>query len=175
VSSEEYIIVGKLGRPRGLSGDIYVIPDTDFPQRFVGLKKIYVKNRDRWEKRSLVSSRMVSGRPVLHFENVTTPEEAARLTNRDLAVLKGHTVTLPQDTYYIFDLVDCEVWEEKTNHYIGQLIDVERYPANDVYVIESASGKVLRCPVVKQYVKKIDIKGQKITIDTTGLLEEEKT
>lgn len=173
--SEAFVIVGKLGRPRGLAGEIYVTPETDFPQRFVGLKEIYVRDRNRWEKRSLISSRLISGRPVLLFEDITTPEEAARLTNRDLAVPRSQAVELPDDTYYIFDLIGCEVLEEDTDHLIGQVVDVERYPANDVYVIKSTSGEMLRCLAVRQFVRKVDIQERKISVLTAGLLKEEKT
>lgn len=173
--SEAFVIVGKLGRPRGLAGEIYVTPETDFPQRFVGLKEIYVKDRNRWEKRSLISSRLISGRPALLFEDITTPEEAARLTNRDLAVPRSQAVVLPDDTYFIFDLIGCEVLEEDTDRLIGQVVDVERYPANDVYVIKSTSGEMLRCLAVRQFVRKVDIQERKISVLTAGLLKEEKT
>jgi len=175
VPSEAFVIVGKLGRPRGLAGEIYVTPETDFPQRFVGLKEIYVKDRNRWEKRSLISSRLISGRPALLFEDITTPEEAARLTNRDLAVPRSQAVVLPDDTYFIFDLIGCEVLEEDTDRLIGQVVDVERYPANDVYVIKSTSGEMLRCLAVRQFVRKVDIQERKISVLTAGLLKEEKT
>lgn len=173
--SEAFVIVGKLGRPRGLTGEIYVTPETDFPQRFVGLKEIYVRDRNRWEKRSLISSRLISGRPALLFEDITTPEEAARLTNRDLAVPRSQAVALPDDTYYIFDLIGCDVLEEDTDRLIGQVVDVERYPANDVYVIKSTSGEMLRCLAVRQFVRKVDIQGRKISVLTAGLFKDEKT
>jgi 16S rRNA processing protein RimM len=173
VPSEAFVIVGKLGRSRGVQGEIYVTPETDFPQRFVGLKEIYVKDRNRWEKRSLISSQLISGRPVLLFKDITTPEEAARLTNRALAVPRSQAVVLPDDTYFIFDLIGCEVLEEKTDRLIGQVVDIERYPANDVYVMKSDSGEILRCPAVKRFIRKVDIQRRKITVDTAGLLKEE--
>lgn len=169
------MIVGKLGRPRGVHGEIYVSPETDFPERFVGLKEIYVRDRERWEKFKVVSSRLVSGRPVIHFEKVMTPQEASRLTNRELAVPKSQVVALPHGTYFIFDLIGCEVWEEGSNRHVGRVVEVERYPANDVYVIETTSGKEVRYPAVKQFVKKVDVEKRKITVHTAGLFEDEKT
>jgi 16S rRNA processing protein RimM len=173
VPSEAFVIIGKLGRPRGVQGEIRVTPETDFPQRFVSLKEIYVRDRNRWEKRNLISSRLISGRPVLLFEGITTPEEAARLTNRDLAVPRSQAVVLPDDTYFIFDLIGCKVLEENTDRLIGQVVDIERYPVNDVYVIKSTSGEMLRCPAVKRFIRKVDIQGRKINLLTAGLLKEE--
>lgn len=153
---------------------MYITPDTDFPQRFVGLKEIYVSNRQRWQKYAIASSRLVSGRPVIRFKGVTKPEEAARMTNRKLAVPKDQVISLPSNTYYIFDLIGCEVREVSTDRLIGSLADVERYPANDVYVIETTSGRLLRCPAVKRFVKLVDVKKKLIRVITAGLLEEEK-
>ena len=87
---------------------------------------------------------------------------------------KSQVVALPHDTYFIFDLIGCEVWEEGSNRLIGRVVEVERYPANDVYVVETTSGKEVRCPVVKQFVKKVDVEKRKITVVTAGLFEEEK-
>ncbi len=154
---------------------MYVTVETDFPERFLGLKEIFVRVRNHWEKRRLLSSRMVSGRPVLRFEGVTSPEAAARLTNRDLAVLKSQVVALPKDTYYVFDLLGCLVVEEGSGKVVGLLVDVERYPANDVYVIEDAAGRKLRCAAVKQFIKEVDIQGRTIRILTGGLFEEDAT
>lgn len=168
------MIVGKLGRPRGVHGEIYVTPDTDFPERFVGLKEIYVRDRQRWDKFNIISSQLISGRPVIRFEEITTPQEAARMTNRLLAVPKSQIVALPRGTYFIFDLIGCRVMEEGSNRLIGLVTEVERYPANDVYVIDTTSGKEVRCPVVKQFVKKVDMKKREITIVTTGWLEDQE-
>ncbi|MEW5993202.1 MAG: ribosome maturation factor RimM [Candidatus Zixiibacteriota bacterium] len=175
MASESFIIVGKLGRPRGVHGEIFVTPATDFPERFVGLEEIFVRERDGWTRRKLTSARLVSGRPALQFENVDSPEEAARLTNRDLAVPRDQVVDLPEDTYYIFDLLECEVVEAETGRRLGHVADVEQYPANDVYVIEDAHGKRLRCPAVKQYVRKVDLAARRIEVTAAGLSNEDMT
>ena len=41
----QFITVGKLGRTRGVHGELWVTPVTDFPDRFLGLKEIYIDNR----------------------------------------------------------------------------------------------------------------------------------
>ncbi|HWR83413.1 MAG TPA: ribosome maturation factor RimM, partial [Candidatus Deferrimicrobium sp.] len=172
-STDEFIVVGKLGRPRGVNGELHVTLATDFPERFIGLTEIFVRDKGGWEKRGLVSSRMVGGQPVLGFENVTSPEEAARLTNRELAVPRNLAVALPEGTYYIFDLIGCDVFDESSGEQIGQVADVERYPANDLYVVRAADGRQWLCPVVRHVVKSVDIKGRKIVVDRAGLLEDQ--
>jgi 16S rRNA processing protein RimM len=169
---QEFITVGKLGRTRGIHGELYVTPFTDFPERFLDLKEIYVEYRGVWERRVIESSRLVSARPVIRFANVTNPEDAARLTNRNLAVTRDQVVKLPEDSFYIFDLVGCKVYEEDTSRYLGEVVDVRQYPANDAYVIRRETGDDVLFPVIRQYVKHIDIDQKKIVVDSAGLFDD---
>lgn len=171
MATEEFITVGQLGRPRGTAGEIYVTPLTDFPERFENIEEIYVSSGDSWSKMKVVSSKMVANRPVLQFENITNPEGASRLTNRYLAVPKSQVMKLPQNSFYIFDLVGCQVFDEATDKKIGAITDVEEFPASDVYTIKSGDGKTFSLAAVKIYVKEIDIENRRIVIDSSGLVE----
>lgn len=175
MQEDEFVVVGLIGRTRGIHGEIYVIPDTDFPDRFVGLSEIYINNRGSWEKIKLESSSMISGRPVVRFKNITTPEDAARYTNRRLAVLESEMVVLPEGSHYIYDLIGCSVVEENTDKLLGTIENVEKYPANDVYVIKMPDGKKVLFPAIKHFVKRIDIAERRIIVDPAGFPEDEET
>lgn len=168
---EDLITVGKLGKTRGLHGEIYVTPLTDFPDRFLDLTEIFVGSRTGWEKMKIVSSRLVGGRPVLGFESFTSPEAVGRLTNRELAVPRDELVELPEDTYYVFDIVGCMVVDEKDDTPLGEVIDVETYPTNDAYIVRMADGSRRMLPATKQALKVIDIEKKRIVVDTDNLLE----
>ncbi len=163
------ITVGKIGRPRGIHGEVYVTPLTDFPDRFVGLKEIYLDSRGAWEKKTIVSSRLIGGRPVIGLEEVHNPEEASRLTNRILAVPRDQVVELPEDTYFLFDIIGASVIDLTSGEKVGELVDVHQYPANDVYVIKKNDGGELLCPAIKEFVKQVDIAAKKIVIVTAGV------
>ena len=168
---EQYVVVGKVGRPRGVDGSMFITPLTDFPERFNGLSELFVRNRDQWDEVKITSMRYIAQRPVMKIEGVDTPEEAARFTNRDLAVLRDDVVQLPEDMFFLFDLVDCEVVDEVSGQVLGKISDVEQYPANDVYVLTLTHGPEVRVPAVKQYVKNVDIASRQVTVDLTGLLD----
>jgi 16S rRNA processing protein RimM len=167
--SETYILVGKLGRARGVKGDIFVTPATDFPDRFLNLREIYLEDSGAWQRRKIEASRLVSGRPVLKFAGVDSSEEAARLTNRGLAVPPDQLVELPEGVHYVFDLVGCTVYDTETDRRLGEVTDVQRYPANDVYMIKTEDGREVMLPAVARYVKEIDTKNKRIVIETAGL------
>lgn len=168
---DDIVTVGRLGRPRGVRGEMFVTPETDFPERFEDIKEILVRTKDDWKMYKVEWSKMISNRPVIKFEAIATPEEAGRLTNRHLGVPKKDLVSLPEDTYFLFDLVGCKVFDEKSGDSLGLLVDVECYPGNDVYVIESESGKQMRIPAVKEFVKDVAVDQKKIVLDASKFLE----
>lgn len=172
METEEFITVGQIGRPRGTEGEMYVTPLTDFPERFENMSEIFVSSGDSWTNMKVLESKMISGRPVIKLENVNSPEDAARFTNRYLAVYKEQRIVPSKDSYYIFDLVGCNVFDEQTNDKIGQIIDVDEYPANDAYVIETNTGERMTVAAVKRFVKSVDIENKKVVIDTAGLIKE---
>jgi len=173
VTSEDFVIVGIIGRTRGVHGDVYVTPATDFPERFESIDEIYIKTRTGWEIIKIVSASIVSGRPVLRFAGIDNREDAARLTNRALAVPRDQAVELPHDTFYIFDLIGCEVFDDRSGKLLGKVTDVEQYPANDIYVLDTIDGKKVLFPATRDFVKNIDIKNKKITVINADQFENE--
>jgi len=169
--SLEFITVGKLGKTRGVKGEIYVTPLTDFPERFVDQKEIFIDHRGQWVKYKLESARLVSGRPVLKIEGLNSREDAARFTNRRLAVTRNQLVELPEGSFYIFDLIGCYVYDSENGNPIGKIIEVQQLPANDVYVIKKEDGGEVLLPAIKHLVMKVDIENKKIVIDKAGLFE----
>ncbi|UCC45514.1 MAG: 16S rRNA processing protein RimM [Candidatus Zixiibacteriota bacterium] len=171
--STKFVSVGKLGKTRGVRGEIYVTPTTDFPDRFLNLKEIFTSDRSDWVLMRIESSRMISGRPVLKFEGIESKEEAARLTNRELAVTRDQLVELPENSYYLFDLVGCTVIDNESRKKLGTVTDVQQYPANDVYLIETEDGKEALIPAVKEFVIRVDIENKTVFVDRAGMLTNE--
>lgn len=169
--TEKFITVGKLGKTRGVEGEIYVTPFTDFPDRFLELDEIFIQNKKNWETIKISSSRLIADRPVIKFENVNSIEDAARLTNRLLAIGADQVVELPAGMFYIFDLIGCEVFDNSDNKRLGKIVDVEQYPANDAYIIETDDKKRILFPAVKKFVLEVDVENKKVIVDPAGLTD----
>ncbi len=159
----EYIVIGRFGRAHGVSGEIYINPITDNPERFEKLESFWMESDDGWKEIMIAGMKFVSGRPVIKIAGFDTTDAVKPLLNEYLYIRSSALETLPDGSYYLFDLVGCRV-EDISGRARGNAVEVEQYPANDILVVE-ADGKKYSLPLVRRFVKKIDIEKKLIVID----------
>ena len=75
---------------------------------------------------------------------------------------------LPKDTYFVEDLIGCNVKDTEGNE-LGSVTDVIETGANDVYVI--TGEKTLMLPALKRVVLSTDIENRQILLDAEVLKE----
>jgi 16S rRNA processing protein RimM len=156
--------VGRFGRPRNVSGEIYITPATDDPARFLELNEILVIRQGRRARMKLEKVRMVGGRPVVKIEGVTSREEAARLTNLSIEIPLTRARSLPEGSYYQFDLVGCRVTGIDGTDY-GKVEEVLFYPANDIYRVRSKKFGDVLLPAVDKFIISVELDKNRIIID----------
>lgn len=160
----EFVTVGKVIKSKGIRGKLSVFPLTDFPQRFYNCKNIFLKKDGKLECVKIESVRMGKKKIFLKFEGVDTIEKARAYIGCTLEVERNQVYELPPDTYYIFDLIGIEVITEGGER-VGEITDVYRLPANDVYVVHNDNQEIL-LPAVKEFIKKVDVKNRTMIIHT---------
>jgi 16S rRNA processing protein RimM len=160
----DYIVVGRFGRPRGVSGEIYLNPITDNPERFSKAGTFWIESGDGWEKLKIVSVRFLSGRLAAEIDGINNPEQATELVNEYLYIRESDLGELPEGSYYQFDLIGCRVFDSE-NSELGRICDIETYPANDVWVVEREEGKRYLFPAVGRFIEEIDIEKQIVVVN----------
>ncbi len=86
-------------------------------------------------------------RLVIKFRGYSNPESVARLRGAHLLVPRSQTHPLPEDTFYVFDIVGLDAVTE-SGDVIGRVKDVLSLPGNDVYVVDQ-DGEELLIPAVR--------------------------
>jgi 16S rRNA processing protein RimM len=105
----------------------------------------------------------------LRLKSIATIEDAEPLRNSLVQIRNSEAVRLPTNEYYIFDLIGCEVVTD-TGRVLGNIRDVLRTAANDVYVVGSGAEELL-LPAIQDVVKLVDTNARVITVTPTpGLL-----
>lgn len=166
----DYTIVGKIINTHGIKGEVKIYPMTDDIERFSDLERIYIGDVKR--KVNLKTVRYHKGFPIIGFEEFDDINQILPFRDQFIYVDDKDRITLPEDHYFIYDLVDCEVFDMNLNK-IGYINDVLQNVSNDVYVVkDEINHKEYLIPAVKQFVKLVDVENKRVVIDPIeGMIE----
>jgi len=162
---KEYFLIAKIISIYGKNGFVRIKSYSDFPDRFFDLVKVYL---DFWgSKKKFVVQKAIKRKDylALKFKNFDSAQDAAFLVDKEIFINGKNLVQLPEDYHFVHDLVGSKVFRNDVE--IGILKDVLKYPANDVYAIESKSGRELLLPAVSEFIKSFD-PYKKVLILTPG-------
>jgi len=170
--SDRLVLVGNVVSAHGLTGELKVYPTTDFPEeRFAPGADIYLND----ESHPVIITRCRSQQKFLliTLKSVNTREKAQSLKGSQLLAEREDGISLPEQTYWIDDLVGCAVIHVGTKEIIGTIAEVLEYPANDVYVVRADSdGRSILIPAIHEIVVEVDIEARSVGIlPIDGLLD----
>jgi len=170
--SRDMISVGEICGTRGLQGEVKVLPLTDFPERFSGMKEIWIDCGPKSGLYKIQSCRRHKQLLLFKFAGVNTVEAASELVKGRLQVSEDQLFPLPEDTYYVFQLLGLEVEDEERGR-LGQIKDILQTGANDVYVVVGEKYGEILIPAIKEVVRGIDLPNRKIKVKLLpGLIDE---
>lgn len=156
---KDRVVIGRVGAPHGIRGEMRVIPLTDFADRFRGMKEVMVGE----ERLHIESCRFHKQFVILRFREYPVREEAMHLTGKLLTVGRDETVPLEEGVFYTFDIIGLHVFDPSGQE-IGVVENVMRTGSNDVYQVRHCDGSELLVPALKTVVKSIDIKGGRMVV-----------
>ena len=163
------ITIGRVGAPQGIHGELRVIPLTDFPKRFEGLKEKEIMVGD--ELLHVESVRYHKQFVLMKFREYAVREDARALTGRLLTVAREDAAPLGPGEFYTFDIIGLHVFDMEGAE-LGVVENVLRTGSNDVYQARGKDGKELLIPALKAVVKEIDVKGGRMTVELPEVLED---
>jgi 16S rRNA processing protein RimM len=175
------VTLARILRPRGRRGEVATEILTDFPERLTRLKSALLwdgKNSPREAPiRRCWLSKSRGGQAIFHFEGCDSISEAEKLVGLEIQVPIGERVALPVGSYYVTDLIGCEVIEQRdsSKRKIGVIRDVqftgEGISGTPNLVLESPDGELL-IPLATEICKHIDTAARRIEVVLPeGLLE----
>ena len=160
------IEIGKIVNTHGLRGTIKVQPWADFPEIFEELPRVFCYNNEY----EIVSVSYQKNLVLLNLKGVTTLNDAEKLKNSVLSAERDDMEELPEDTYYVTDLIGCVIFENDTE--IGKISDVIATGGVDLYEIRRSGNKPLYLPASKENILNIDIEAKAIQVKIPeGLLD----
>lgn len=168
-------MVARLVRPQGRHGEVLADILTDFPERFAERKRLYLvpPESGRTPVREIALERhwLHKGRVVLKFAGIDSINDAETLRGMMVAIPESERAPLPEDSYYVSDLVGCEIVDlASVPATIGVVTDFDRDAG--IFTVKRPEGDEALIPFAKAYVVRMDLKGKRIEMRLpAGLLD----
>lgn len=182
----DYVVIGEVAKPQGVNGELKVHPFTDWPERFLELTTVYLSSPKKGLDKSVISSiveqcerkkvlvedaRFHSGCVYLKLQGINSRSDAEQFRGSIIEVPRSDAHKLPDDTYYIFQIIGLKVYLEN-GEMIGKVLDLLSTGGNDVYVVKNEIGQEFLIPAIKDIVRKINIaEGRLVIRPIPGLLD----
>jgi 16S rRNA processing protein RimM len=165
----DLVLVGRVARAHGNRGQVIVNVDTDFPDERFRVGAVVMVGPSA-TVRAIREVRFHQGRPIIALEGIETMNEAEALAGAELKVPAAAAGTLPEHTYYHYDLIGCEV-TDRSGQAIGRVTGVEGTMEMSRLVVAGSHGEVL-IPLVAEICTEIDVVRRRIVVNPPdGLLD----
>lgn len=171
VDTDQYITIGKVINTHGRRGEVRVLPLTDFPERFDAMQKVRVQGPEKNVCLGIEKSYQHKKFIILKLAGIEDMNAAEALKGSPLLITRAELMPLPEDSFYIFDIVGLEVYAED-GRWLGQVQEVLQTGANDVLIVQGKSPRPLLIPALKQVVRSVDKEQGKIIVCLPEGLEE---
>lgn len=186
---DDWLEIGKIVAAQGLSGEVRVYPDSDFPERFEVPGKRWLLRPGAQEPQpiELVSGRYLDGKNlyVVKLAGVDNRNQAEELRGYKLMVLASDRPQLAEGEYYIPDLIGLEVFMQASGEFVGTVVDV--FPAghdllavklhpsftnNKEQITDDKKQKTVLIPFVEAIAPVVDLENRRVEITPPpGLFE----
>ena len=170
------VIVGRIGRPHGIRGEVMIGVRTDEPDLRFAVGAILDSGPDPDAETprthlTVASARWHSGQLLVAFAGITDRTAAGELTGSWLSVDTSQLPAPPDpDEFRDHELIGLSV-RTAAGQPVGAVTDVLRY-GQDLLVVQHPGGQEHLIPFVKAIVPEVDVAAGLVIIDPPpGLLD----
>ena len=154
IREDDYLPVGVVTRSHGLKGEVVVDIEPGADQSLGGMPWLWILDEDEPRGLKMLRMQWVGKRLVIRFEGYKKRELGDTLIGKSLWVLPGD-LEVADGAVPVQELLGFEVRLEDGS-VLGELTDVLRTGANDVYVVRGDRGEWY-LPVTEEVVLSLDL------------------
>ncbi|ULH27210.1 ribosome maturation factor RimM [Leptospira weilii] len=174
--TEGWISLGQLGKPFGIKGWLRfnvqesVLTEVKLPVRL----KLGKPDPNFPEKEiTLLEIRPHSGKFVVRFEGITTPEEAEKWVGGILFLSQNLLPKIKtKDEFYVKDLVGLQAIDESGKSLNWKLTDIQDNPAHPILVFSKPEGEEILIPFLHVFVGELNLEKKTIVLIRSELWNE---
>jgi len=141
--ADEIVVVGKLGKPFGVQGWIYLHSFTSPASNIIDYPKLLLQSGNTWQDMAVTKIKPHKDTFVAKLSNCDCRNTVSMLTNLEVAIYRSWMPELDIDEYYWHDLIGCQVLNVASNQLIGTVADLIATPAQDVLLIHGKKNVLI--------------------------------
>jgi len=160
---KEFFLISEIKAVKNFDGFVSLKSYTDNPERFLRLDEVYI---DVYGNKRIFYIEFVeiSGNDIyVKFKNFDSDYDVDFLVNKKMYVDSESLIELPEDTYFVHDLVGSRVL--RASEKFGVIREVMALSCHDVYVIDKPNGNEILIPAVKEFIKGVDIPNKTVYLN----------
>jgi 16S rRNA processing protein RimM len=157
---EPTVVVGRITRAHGVTGELAVLVISEVPGRFADGATLWLEDG---RTLTVASSRPHKDRLLVRFRGVEDRAQAEALQRALLIVPESWSPELPDGSWWDHRIVGC-VLETDTGHALGTVRDVIHTAANDVWSAIDDDGVETLVPVLKDVIVDVDLDAKRIVV-----------
>lgn len=166
----EPVLVGRVARAHGLTGEVAVEVVTDFPGRFVPGARLLLREGAALRPVVVSSVRWHGDRLLMRLEGIADRDGADRLRGAELLVDEAQLAPRPPGFVYHFEVEGCTA-VARDGSPLGVVRALQEVAGRHLLVLETARGE-RDVPFVEPIVVSVDLEARRVTLDPPeGLLE----
>ncbi|MEW6004320.1 MAG: ribosome maturation factor RimM [Stygiobacter sp.] len=158
---DDLFLIAEVKSAFGTEGYVLIDSFSDFKDRFFELQKVFVQIFGNYKELIVESVKEIDNKIILKFKGFNSSSDVEIFLNQKLFVDKENVVRLEKDTFFIHDLIGCQVFRNEI--IIGFVNDVLVLPANDILEIKN-DEKVILVPFVKDFIQNIQVENKLIEL-----------
>lgn len=160
---DQWVVVGRLGRPHGVKGYISIISFTEPRENILQYKPWYVFLNHQWQLLKVQDVVVTHKALLAKLLEYQEREEVAALTNIEIAIERNKLPVLDKGEFYWHELIGMTVVNQ-AQLCLGKVTEVMPTGANDVLVVEGEKRHLI--PYLPgNYIIQVDKDQQQIIVD----------
>lgn len=160
---DDFLRVGVITSTHGIKGEVKVFPTTDDIKRFEDVKQLYLDTGKEYLPLIIERVKYFKQFVILKFKDINDINDIEKYKNKNLWIPRNEAIELKEDEYYIYDLLDSNVFLEDGTK-LGILTEVLSSAANDVYVVKTIDRKEILLPSIKECILDVDTANKRIIV-----------
>jgi 16S rRNA processing protein RimM len=155
-----YLAIGHVVRPFGLRGELRVQLLTEYPERLVRLRTVYLGPEvEPW---TVEGVRLHQEAALFKLAGCDDRTSADTLRGALVQITLEDAVPLDEDEYYEHQIVGITVMEENGT-LLGKVTEIINTGANDVFVVVGPDGELL-LPAIESVILEIDLDTDRMVV-----------